>query len=410
MKQFILPLGILGIAIFISTLLVLNREKPQIIATHIPPRAVEAQQVTLGDLRVTVVTQGTVEAALRTSLAAQVSGQIIWVSPLLAVGALVSKGEQLLAIDPTNYETALAQTQAEVAAARSHLAQETGLAEVAYSDWLKRGQQVNLDDAATNLALRRPQLAEAKARLAAAEASLKLRRTDLQRTKIVAPYDSIIEERLANLGQYVSPGAPLVTVFSVNHAEVRLPLSEHDLQFLDLPTPDMDDKRQYPMVIEAIWGNQRFQRKAHIVRTEGIIDRKNRVFYAIGKIDDPYQLSLNKKERNKVVPIGSFISGRILSHVIPHAVQVPQHALLPGSRVWVIDNGILKSQSVKVLALYNGMALINEGLRNGMLINLTMSPGLVSGSRVTVTTSKNTTVDDATPQNSKRTTEGDTIN
>ena len=94
------------------------------------------------------------------------------------------------------------------------------------------------------LYLRKPQLAEAEARLQSAEADLEESRRNLAKTSIVAPYDGLVSSKSVDIGQFVNPGTVLAETFAVDYAEVRLPIPETKLAFLDLPgagkAPDLN--------------------------------------------------------------------------------------------------------------------------------------------------------------------------
>ncbi len=57
---------------------------------------------------------------------------------------------------------------------------------------------------ASELALRKPQMREALAELQSAEADLEQALGDLDRTVIRAPYDGLVKEKIADVGQFVA--------------------------------------------------------------------------------------------------------------------------------------------------------------------------------------------------------------
>ena len=79
------------------------------------------------------------------------------------------------------------------------------------------------------------EFAAAEAALATAKANLIRAKRDLNRTRIQLPYEGMVRSRSANLGQFVNPGKELGVVFATDTAEVRLPLTDQDLAFVDLP-------------------------------------------------------------------------------------------------------------------------------------------------------------------------------
>ncbi len=135
---------------------------------------------------------------------------------------------------------------------------------------------------ANDLVLRIPQLAEAKANVDAAIAQHDQALTDLERTKIRAPYSGRILEQLVDVGQFVNTGTNMARIFAVDFAEIRLPLTNQQSGFIDLP----EDYRDSPSVSAAdgrelprrdpdkATGHTNLQLEGKIVRTEGAIDSR----------------------------------------------------------------------------------------------------------------------------------------
>ena len=103
----------------------------------------------------------------------------------------------------------------------------------------------------------------------AAKAQLEKAKRDLGKTFIKAPYDGMVKERLLNLGQFLSPGKEIGAVFSVNYAEVRLPVTPADLEFIDLPTVGRNKAEAVNVQLEQRLGRKTLSWKAVVDRVEG---------------------------------------------------------------------------------------------------------------------------------------------
>ena len=114
-----------------------------------------------------VHSQGEVRPRTEINLAAQISGKIAYVSNDFLEGGHFNKGDVLIRIESADYDLRVTQARANVAQAQTVLTRELSESDIARRDWedLGTGQ-------ATPLSLREPQLAEARAQLAAAEAGL----------------------------------------------------------------------------------------------------------------------------------------------------------------------------------------------------------------------------------------------
>ncbi len=127
--------------------------------------------------------------------------------------------------------------------------------------------------------------AEADVDLAAAQ--LEQSELDLKRTKVLAPFDGRMQIKNIGLGQMAGPNTPLGQIFAVDYAEVRLPISASQQEFLVLPE-FADDPPVEVELRDAINKASKVIWKATIVRTEGVLDRDSRDLYAIARIDDPF--------------------------------------------------------------------------------------------------------------------------
>ena len=201
-KQAIAVASIIGLSIVVAVILFALRPAPeqQDVEQHslIIDVAIAAKQA----LTINVSSQGTVQPRTETSLVTEVSGQVMDVSPKFENGGLVEQGEVLLRIDDRNYRAELKRAEAAVATAHSNLLQEKGRAAVAKED-LRKYPRRHASKEARALALRLPQLNEAKARLNSALADRRQAKINLDRTQIKAPYRGLIKMRQVDLGRLV---------------------------------------------------------------------------------------------------------------------------------------------------------------------------------------------------------------
>ena len=328
----VLPVAILLGAMVISFLLIQARPAAQQTAAAPPALLVSVASAARESVQFRVRSHGTVSPRTETVLVSEVAGQIVEVAPAFVSGGFFKTGDVLVRIDPRNYESALKRARAGVAKAETQVATENALAGYAYEDW-KRLRGVDATrDTASDLTLRKPQLAEAIAELEAKEADLEKAQEDLNRTVIRAPYDGMVREKIADIGQYVNVGAQVARTFAVDRAEVRLPLSQADLKFLDLQ--GLDSGQTLPVTLTADIGGQPFRWRAEIVRSEGVFDATSRVLYVVAQYQDPYDLAGTGHEPLRV---GTFVTADIAGRAGGELFPIPRHALSEGSRIWVVD-------------------------------------------------------------------------
>ena len=163
-------------------------------------------------------------------------------------------------------------------------------------------------NAACGCGWRRPPLAQELANVRSAEAELENARRNLIRTEIRAPYDGIVKLKNANIGQFISRGFNLGTIYGTDVAEVRLPLSDNDVGYLNMPGLTPAEQQQPEVLLSAEVAGQQLNWNARLVRTEGMLDDENRVIYAVAEIKDPYRL---KADGQAPLRFGRFVRARI---------------------------------------------------------------------------------------------------
>jgi RND family efflux transporter MFP subunit len=334
-------LGAIGIAFGLTKL------KPPPETKDIPEVAPLVQVLPLVEAPASfrIASQGTVRPRTETVVSAEVSGSIVSISSEFIAGGLFRKGEELLRIDPTNYEVAVDQ-------AKATLAQR----QIEYDGALKLRTQGYRAES---------EFASAAAALATAKADLVKAERNLERTHITLPYDGMVRVKEADLGQYVTPGTRLGVTFATDHAEVRLPLTDQDLAFIDL------------------------QGTAEIVVTGATeVDEKSRVTYAVARIEDPYKLRDFESEETPL-PMGTFVSAIIEGTTVANAIRVPRSALRGNNQLMFIDaENRLRIKQVDILhadaeyAYLPGSAMIHDRISittlespiNGMKVRTSDDP------------------------------------
>jgi len=311
----------------------------------------------------------------------EVNGRIIEVSPSFIVGGFVSKDDVLLRIDPRDYETNLLRAEASVKSAQSNLAQETGRAKVAEQEWKKTVRTKQRTQASKDLYLRKPQLDQALAQMLAAQADLNTARDNLERTSIRAPYDALIRTKHSELGQFVAAGTPLADLFSVEYAEVRLPIPQNKLDYLDLPELGTVQNGS-PVDLYTEVGGQVKHWNAYLHHTEGVFDARSRVLFSVARIEDPYGFQHPHPEPLR---IGTFVNASIQGKELVDIVRLPRYIIRAGNNVWVIDEtGLLRTRNVTLLRTGGDFVYVSAGLNDGELVSLTTLDNSFEGAEVRI--------------------------
>ena len=378
------------------------RQQPQ---TRPPVRelpSIRTTAIEAGNLKMSIRSQGTIRPRTESSLVPQVSGVITWVSDSWASGGFFARDEVLLKIDPSDYELALAKAEASVAQAGLRLAREEQEASVARKEW---ESLLKLDPTmkrkASPLLLRDPQVAEARAALNAARAGLTKARLDISRTEIRAPFAGRIRDTFADVGQFVNQGTPTARVYSVDFAEVRLPINDSDLRFIDLPLTYRNDgtPENQPMPEVLLYarfaGREQEPWKGRIVRTEGAIDPQSRMIHAVAQVPDPYGRS---NRQRPPLAVGLFVKADISGKTFNNIATLPRKAVSANGRVLLVektgeDQHRLVSRKATVLRLEGAEAIIDlatSEVADGDLICISTVEVFAEGMPITLDASRET--------------------
>lgn len=262
-KQIIVPLIILGAGVVAFMGLSAMKKPPEEKEAVDNTPIVAIDTVNVESMRLTVGSYGVVTPKYETQLVAQVSGQIVELSDTFIRGGFVKKGQLLARIDPSDYEAALIDAQATLASAHAALETERAQGKVAEREWKRI-----TDTSPTELSLRKPQLAQELARVKAGEASILRAKRNLERTEIRAPYDAMIEERHVSLGSFVTMGSNLGKVLGTDIAQVRLPVADNQLKFLE------QQGQNAKVELTGTYAGQDYTWQAQVDHSEGVLITK----------------------------------------------------------------------------------------------------------------------------------------
>ena len=320
-----LPIIILISAVVVAIGLGAMRKPPAKVVEQRLPLLVNTSELAPQDLTYRIASQGTVSPKLETTLMSEVNGRIIRVAENFVAGGFFKKGDLLVQVEPADYLTAVKAAEAALAGAKAQLEEERARARVAETEW-----RSFTEGKAPALGLRQPQLASALANVQSKEAELERAQRDLARTEIRAPYDGMVRSRMANLGQFISRGSQLGMILGTEVAEVRLALTDTDFGFLPQQQAQV---QQIPVILSATIAGQPLQWQANIVRTEGVLDERSRVIYAVAEIQDPYQ----REGTGIPLQFGRFVQAQISGIAATQVTKVPRHLLRPGNQLLVVD-------------------------------------------------------------------------
>jgi len=391
--KLLLPLGILAVGALGVAIILGMREPVESTRPEIPAPLVRVQRVEPGPVVFVVRAHGTVTPRTESDLIPQVSGPVVWVSPALASGGFFEEDEPLVRIDPADYNVAL--ESANAAVARSTSEYERAEKELERQKRLAKqsvASAARYDDAVNAERIAAAALRESRAKLEQAE-------RDLDRTEIRAPYAGRVREEKVDPGQFVTRGSSIGRIYAVDYAEVRLPVPDAELDFVDLPmlyrgeTPEGGGPE---VRLRARFAGGEHTWNGRVVRTEGEIDARSRMVNVVAQVEDPYgrgqatgdddgdDPGAAQRERPPLA-VGLFVEAEIRGRRVEEAVVLPRSALRDGDRVLVVDaGGRMHFREVEVLRGERSQVVIGGGLAAGEDVIVSPLSAVVEGMQVRI--------------------------
>lgn len=356
--KIVTPIAVLAASVGAFALLQISRPEPEKNEEGPRPTTVYTATVVEQPAQLEVITQGEVRSRTDINLVSQVGGRIVEVSPEFVEGGRIVPGVPLLQIEDTDYRLALSQAEAQLADAELAVQQALADQDVAR-------KQLRNDPSASDLALKKPQVAQARALREAAIAGLEQARLDLKRTSVTLPFEGRVADTMVHVGQFIAPGTVLGRAFGTELVEVRLPLNNAQLASLGLPigytaAPD----EGLPVTFIAEVAGQQHQWQGKLVRLDAAVDPDTRMLYAIAEVADPYGAAASDK--GMPLAVGLFVEATIQGRSLERAAVIPGSALRAGNTVFLVDEeGLLDIRQVDVAHANRERAVISAGLASG---------------------------------------------
>jgi len=357
-----------------------------------------------------VIGYGTAEPGDIWTAVAEVKGRVTKVHPDLKSGAMLRQGEEVLRIDPTEYELQVARLQADIAQVKSQQGELTAREEnfreslkievssfaLAERD-LKRLQSLRASNSVTqseieskerevltqrqtvqllrnSIHILPAQQESLAATLAAKQASLDLAKIDVSRTVINTPFDCRLGELAIEKGQFVTAGQALFKTYGtqVTEVEAQFPIDQvrtlltSDGQPVDLSTNAMETMRKV-FDVEAV---VRLRTGDFVVEWTGRFDRireqldiQTRTVRLVIAVDKPYE-NVIPGQRPPLAP-GMFCEVELHGKPRTGQMVIPRMALQEGHVYLVNQENRLVRRAVDVAFSQGGFSCIRGGLSPG---------------------------------------------
>jgi RND family efflux transporter MFP subunit len=405
--------AVLAIALGVMAALIVFRPEAE---RQVPPetgRLVEVMAVQPQAVTMTVESYGTVEPHKTLKLIAEVRGRVVELLPAFEAGGFVNENDVLVRIDPRDYQldvesrnAQIRQTDAElkrleqelrnlnttiaiarnnVTLSRNDLERQRHLVErevVAQSSVDKIEQQYlnnleRLQNLENQKALIEPRRELLRAQRQMTQVMLRQAALNLERTRILAPFQGWVIDKLVEVGQLVNVGQAVGTIYQAGGLEIVVRIPVRDLKWLPLPITEQRPL-QAKVVFEAV--GDRHSWPARAVRQKAQMDETTRTLPLIIEVAD------RKPEEGPPATVqlrpGMFVTVEIAGHTVERAFVLPRHLVYPDDVVYMAVGDRLHIRPVRVLRAYRDTVVIDEGLSDGDLVITTPLSSATEGMKI----------------------------
>lgn len=355
-----------------------------------------------GDVRPRLTLFGTTTAGRQVEIRARVAGPVIETSPALVEGGLIGKGELILAIDPFDYQNALAESEAQLAETRARIKElEASIASETVSlgharaqlalaiedleraePLAKRGavtertvderQQVVLqrrqaaDQLANSIAVWEARVAQSRAAAQRLEAGIARARRRIEETRLEAPFNAYVAEVTTQVGRMIGANDKIATLIDRDWIEVRLVLT--DAQFGRM-VADGGSLIGRKVDVEWTLGGKTFPYTARIERIGARVASEAGGVEVLARVENP-------AEPVQLRP-GAFVTATLDDVLYRGVVRLPGSSLYDRDTVYVVDDGRLAARKVKLVGAAGPDILVEGDLAAGetVLVTRISTPG-----------------------------------
>lgn len=372
MRTFIIPLIIVVVFIFGAAGLMATAPVLEPTAKKPVPTTVRIVEVEPKAVRLMVNSQGSVMPSTESQLIPEVSGRVVWMSPNLVAGGYFTEGQLLVRVDDVDYRNSLERAQATLERAEAeeqHARYEyQRLESLAERNLTSRSQLEN--------SLRAQRVAGANLR--DARANYEQAQESLDRTQISAPFTGLVRSEAVDIGQFISRGSAIATLYASGQVEVRLPIADRQLAFLDLPPTlrgELPEGLRPKVTLTTEYAGQQLVWQGEIVRTEAEIDVSSRMVQLVARVPNI--------DGQTPLTVGLFVNAKIEGLLAEDIVTLPRSALRNNGQVLVVDSdNKLQFRAIKQLRLYQDNVLVKSGLSRGERVCLSPLQTAIEGMTV----------------------------
>lgn len=365
---------IVGAGIAGATYLQKSATKPQ----KRPPAkwvpVVETQALQRTSHGVTLTAMGPVIPARTVLLKSRVSGQVVAINSEFTDGGFLKQGSVVVQLDDNDYKLALAQKKSELVNAQYGLKLEMGRQEVAQREWQLLNGNRGKEAFNSDLALRKPHLDKARADVDAAMAAVERAALDLDRTRIIAPFNAVVRSKSVDVGSQVSAGVSMAEMVGTDAFWVQASIPVDRLEWIRIP--QRKNEKGADAEIHYAGGHTL---KGSVIRLMGDLASEGRMARILIEVKDPMHYTTNQRKTPPLL-IGEYVKVDVQGRQMDDVFIIPRTALRDGNTVWIMNGDkTLSIKKVEPAWRSDTAVIVKNDLRQGQQLVVSDLPAPVEG-------------------------------
>ena len=286
--------------------------------------------------------EGFVRPLRQLSLSSQVSGRVAYVHPTIHERGQFAVGTVLIRLDDRSAAAALEQAEASITATQARIDQNTqDITRI--RQLVERGAstRTQLDD----LLSLQDELQANMTGYTAARLSAEISQQD--RT-VTAPFDGAVLAETVEVGDVVSPGQSLATIFTEGELEIDVPVRQADAALI----PDLFEGGQASATVDVPFADYTFRWNGVVTRVQPELDPVTRTLAVTLRLTDLQDVEGRALQGGQLASgappalINAYASVTIEGAPASDTYVIPSTALRSDNDVWIYDAGMLRTTRV----------------------------------------------------------------
>ena len=379
--KIILPFIVIGVAVLIGIKLMKTPPRAKSRRPAKVKTLVEAINVSSCSYQIILNTMGTVIPAREVELYPRISGELIEVNQKMIPGGRFNKGDELVRIDPSDYELELIKRDNELKIAEFNYEIKHSEHKFGLYEWSKVIEN-NTNDTQRRLMSKLPQLESAKASVEVSQSALEKAKLNLERTVIKAPFNAIVLEENVEVGAQVQQSKMLALLAGTDEYWVELSLPIDRLRWIGASPGKFKDVQAIVKYPNGEFGTTVWH--GTVLHIKGELEQKGRMARLIVTVKNPLGENTGIQSESMLI-VGSHVRVAVQGRKLENVYVIPRFALHDNDTVWIAGaDDTLKVRQVEVKWKERDEIAISSGLKTGERLIISDLAAPVEGMLLTI--------------------------